>query len=934
MRPISLKMYGFGPFMTETEVEFEKLGKKGIFLITGTTGSGKTSIFDAILYALYGKASGENRDPSMLKSLSLPDGEKPYVIYEFEVRGNRYVINRNLSYKRKAKRGDGFTDESAAASISCNGELLLDEKVSSTKDPIALKVQEILGVDYKQFKMLSILPQGEFEKFLLAKTDERKQILQKLFDTSLYAKFQVRVDEEYKKLTSQVSEQNGVKKTHISKLECSGESVFMEELSASQNDKLADDKLICLIQNIIDEDKKSAEQIDKVKTTLNEELGKINQDIGKANEYKSNCENLSLAQESLKNFNEKKTSLEKLKETAQNNIKRKPEIDKEVGAMESCLKDYDAMNELIKKKANLKKSIEDLTDGVKANEEELEKLKIEEKNSKDKIEELEKAGENKAKFEQELQKYINIQKQLDDLKACKEESLECFNDKEIKQSSAKTAIEKSESASNLYIQLNKRFNLAQAGILAMSLEEGKPCPVCGSLEHPIPACIASDVPSEDEVKTAQKNADSLSKKASDASSISAVANAKFEESTKTLNKKYSELFEEDIMFSDENWYDGINSKLCSKEKELKTNIDDVTSKIKTEEENIKLKNRLKNSLPELENKITGLSESINENKIKSGKASGELEQTCAQIEELSKKLPFENKSMIEEVISKKKAESDSLQKEFDKATSDYNKCVADISGTEGQIKALKEAILKTGDINLDELLEAKNSIESKIDINDEKSKEVSSRINNNESCFKSIKKVIDSVSDINKRIMVIEPISKTMNGGLSGKAKVDLETFVLQTFFNRIIRRANIRLKEMTNNNYELKISPEQKQNKGKTGLELSVIDHFSSDGLERDVHSLSGGEKFKASLSLALGLSDEISAMSGGIRLDSLYIDEGFGSLDRESLESAIRIINDLTDGDVLVGIISHVEILKERVNKKIIVTKLKHGSSIDVEV
>ncbi len=933
MRPVALTMYGFGPFVTETTVEFNKLGTKGIFLVTGTTGAGKTSIFDAILYALYGKASGENRDVSMLKTLGLPDGEMPYVKFEFEAKNNNYEITRNLPYKRKAKKGDGFTDEDSYASISCNGSLIKSAKVTSRSDEVSDEVEKILGVNYKQYKMLSILPQGEFERFLLASTDERKVILQKLFDVSIYSKFQAAVQDKYSELYGKTKDHKEAKKRYLSNLICKEDNPLYEQFVLAKDDKLTDEKMVALIEEIIIDDKNQSSKYDADKKLLNGELTVINQEIGKAEQLEKNRKSLADVREKLALLKEAEKTKIEVKNTADTDYKRKPGIDKEVGVLEGSLEDYRNLSKLRVDKTSFEKSVNDSLKNVEELSKKEQELLDKEKKARETIDSLEKAGENVANYNQEIEKIDALNSQLDDLKKKVSEVVSASKTLKIKQEALVEKTKEREQASSYYTCLSNKFILAQAGIMAQSLKPDEACPVCGSLSHPNPASMASDAPTEDEVNAAQSEYDCVNKELGDAKSAAEVAKSQYENQSKNLSEIFGTLFEEQIDYSSSEWNAEATLKIDTRKKSVASEKKDLEAKIALEEDNVRLRERLKKSLPSIAEQIKSVSESIQKENSNISQKKGEIEQISNQIKSLESKLSYESEAEVNKVITEKKRESEKLQHALDAANKAYNDCVSEISSCEGQITSLEKSIRDAGEIDSGKLLEKQKAVQDKITEIEEKSQSIDGRININEACLNSIKEEINAVADINKQLMVIEPVAKTMNGALLGKEKVELETYVLQRFFGKIVRRANIRLKEMTNGNYELKVSPSHNKS-SKTGLELSIIDYFSTDGLERDVHSLSGGEKFKAALSLALGMSDEISATTGGIKLDSLFIDEGFGSLDKESLESAIRIINQLTDGDVLVGIISHVDILKERINKQIVVTKQKTGSAIDVLV
>jgi DNA repair protein SbcC/Rad50 len=268
-----------------------------------------------------------------------------------------------------------------------------------------------------------------------------------------------------------------------------------------------------------------------------------------------------------------------------------------------------------------------------------------------------------------------------------------------------------------------------------------------------------------------------------------------------------------------------------------------------------------------------------------------------------------------------------MKRAHDQAQSDLQKSKENISGYESSIKSLKSQLSSGCALDKDEELEKKTDIENKKGEDDAKSKAIHTRIETNTQALTNIRAKSDSLSELEKRYTWMKSLSNTANGNISGKEKIMLETYIQMTYFERIIDRANTRLMTMSGGQYELKRRREAENNRSQSGLDLDVIDHYN--GTERSVKTLSGGESFKASLSLALGLSDEIQASAGGVKLDTMFVDEGFGSLDEESLDQAMRALSGLADGNRLVGIISHVGELKNRIDKQIIVTKDKSGGS-----
>ena len=522
-------------------------------------------------------------------------------------------------------------------------------------------------------------------------------------------------------------------------------------------------------------------------------------------------------------------------------------------------------------------------------------------------------------LEAEREKIKTRKKQVEELSKLFFEKVNIQSAYEAAQAEYQEQRDAAMSANTSYIELNQAFLDAQAGILAGTLEDGVPCPVCGSKEHPSPVKKADKAPTEKSVEIEKKKADQAQDKALDTSVAAAGEKAKLESKEKEIDKAAKDIFTE----QPQNLEEVISSEIAT----LTSHLDTLAIEIEAAEQRCKRKLEIESNLPIVEKELEKLGESIVDNETLIATISAEIDGLVINFNKLKKTLTFITKEEAERNIrllidKKKQLESDiSTKKE---ALDTHNLL---ISNLKTQIQTLSKQLEGAEAIDTDKLIELKTELSQKKNEYTEKITTIVSRLSTNIGIKRHISERNKEVSTVEERLKWIKALSDTANGQLSGKDKIMLETFVQASYFERIIRRANIRLMIMSSGQYELRRAVEANDQRSQSGLELNVIDHYNAS--ERSARSLSGGESFMASLSLALGLSDEIQSTSGGIRLDTMFVDEGFGSLDQDARSQALRVLNGLANSNLLIGIISHVVDLKERIDKQIIVRKEKSGGS-----
>ncbi|MCR5612520.1 SMC family ATPase, partial [Treponema sp.] len=466
------------------------------------------------------------------------------------------------------------------------------------------------------------------------------------------------------------------------------------------------------------------------------------------------------------------------------------------------------------------------------------------------------------------------------------------------------------------------FNLEQAGILAQSLKEGLPCPVCGSTEHPHPADKSTDAPTEKEIEDKEKEVsllqNSAQKKAQDASA----AKTQFESLESLLEEKIKKHSPAHSL-SDSDLRDFLNAA----DAESKAQLQLVQQMIDSESKNQQKKSLIEKQIPELEQQINSLSEIHAKANTDFASLQSQIAEKEKNLIELKSKLKSENADTAQKRLSELSQKIESLDSTLENARTNKTESEKNLSSLEGAAKTISEELAKMQTHNGEKLNALRTELEQKKNELNNRRDKMTGRNKANCDSVENIARLLPEYKASDEELTMINMLYRVASGSVTGQEKVSLETYVQMTFLNRITRRANLRLKIMTDGKYELCRRTVAADKRSALGLELDVKDFYT--GRTRNVESLSGGEQFEASLALALGLADEIQASEGGCKLDAMFIDEGFGTLDSETLNKAMKALEDLSRGDKLIGIISHVEELEGRIANKIRVTKDKSGKS-----
>ena len=944
MRPEKLTISAFGPYADRTEIDFSRLGDSGLYLITGDTGAGKTTIFDAITFALYGQASGQVRDSAMFRSKYADTATETFVELVFSYQGKKYQVFRSPEYMAPKKRGTGLTLRKAEAQL-----IYPDERQPVTKArDVTRAIEELLGLDYEQFTQIAMIAQGDFQKLLLAGTVQRGEIFRQIFHTGIYQQVQLKLKDaarsrykEYDEMRRSIAQYlDGVK---LRQREGTEAEEFAELKKGKFEGKL--ERSLEILKSFIDQGEKRESELLKQEQELDQKIRTM---------------------ENMLHLSAQKRNLEQKKDLARKQLEQLlPDLEKASGEAEKykdadqkCealgllirekqeqLKKYQVLEQLKKELDEIRMQLKKCRAGQEANIRQEQQLHKDMEQLKKERSLLENSQLDLQKAITEKEKRTQRKSELNGLETGMREFKDLYEATKEQQKKYQAAYEKAQQQSEYYQQIFHSFLDAQAGILAQELKENEPCPVCGSLSHPHPRMISKGRTVTQEILDNEKiKLDKLEKISADQSLEAGKLKERSNASWKQIVSGAEELLEEFQEFRKEAkngngqagdfrtvWKQMI--LMINREKEQCENLlTESDRKIREAEENTKRKKKVEKLLENLEKEKDMLQEKKNScDREQTGlttKASENEKQQKNAAEEIRQAHPEAGKEVLEKEIREKQQEYIDLKENSRKMKETLERFQAEKARITSTIKTLEEQQKEIGEIREDEIREQyTESTMQKTELA-EKRKELFSIQSGNLEIFRKVQKRKEEMTKAEAEYVWMKNLSDTANGNLNGKAKIELETYIQMAYFDRILRRANVRLMTMSSGQYELKRQEQSENRKEKAGLDLNVIDHYN--GTERSVKTLSGGESFQASLSLALGLSDEIQASAGGIRLDSMFVDEGFGSLDEEALSQAVKALSSLADGHRMVGIISHVAELKDRIENKIIVTKQCSGKGV----
>lgn len=914
MRPIRLTISAFGSYADKTVLELDRFGESGLYLITGDTGAGKTTIFDAITYALYGEASGDIRSPRLLRSKYAEPAVPTYAELEFEYGGKVYTVRRAPEYMRPKKSGSGMTKEPARA------ELIFSDGRPPIAKPseVTAAVNEIIGINRDQFCRISMIAQGEFRKLLFAETEERQGIFRKIFNTRRYSILQDRLRDSAGAMKRELDELETRFESHIRSVDAS--EVLREDAERAKRGELAPEESLELISRIISYDEAEAKALDEIIRKTEDELAEVNELTGKAAEAEKRRKSLEAARKKLKGAEEKTAGLQSAADAAAEALKDRDGFRIRLAAIERDMSRYAELDDIRRDLSEVENEAKVLNDKLAKALKEGEILRIRLAGERAERETLKNSAVELEKRRREKDDLNAKKKELDKLK------------KRVKEyDRLKTGLEKSEgdyaaartaalAANDEYIRLNTEYLDSRAGVLASELRPGVPCPVCGSIEHPRPAGTPVSAPTKEELDSARKESETARSE-----------QARLSGETNNLRGRL-ETEETALISAAEPFFgtcgaDEIKAEIDETAREQKLREKEANTAVKAAEKNLERLDELEESIPKIETELAEAEKLAADSKTELASMTERAASLVRAAESLEKALAY--KTRREAGVAAKQLESGikKLEEANDRAVKALSDNAAERDSLNGSISALEETDKDGSSDGAAELNERKaRLLADKAEKSAERDR-INARLGANRRAGDGAAELIENMKRLETDYVLIKALDDTARGGISGREKIELEAYVQMTYFDRIIARANLRLMRMSGGQYELKRRRVAENNRSRSGLELDVVDH--ANGTERSVKTLSGGESFKASLALALGLSDEIQCASGGIRLGAMFVDEGFGSLDDDSLNQAVAVLSELSDSRCLVGIISHVSELKDRIDRQIVVRKSKTGAS-----
>lgn len=769
MRPLYLKISAFGPFADLQEIDFDRLGTSGIYLITGDTGSGKTTIFDAIAFALYGQASGEMRSKTMLRSIYAGDTVPTFIELTFEVNGQAYKVWRNPPYERLKERGEGYVQQAEKAVLTLPSGQIID-RTTEVNQTIQ---NDILGIDRTQFSQITMIAQGAFHKVLVEDTKDRTQIFRKVFNTGLYEDLQRRILDDTLAIKQEAERANQTVRDQLMQVVCAPDSPLAEELQTRQAEETPEvEAILSLLEQLVGAEAVLIESNKAAVAQVDEQLNQVLSQIKTYSDYATRQQQLATKTSTLQQQQQKLPTQEAQQQQERALQQQIDTLKAQRTTLQNTLPHYQTLDVL----------------------------------------------------QREVQQLNRDAKQQGDLLIKGQERL-------------KTCMAENQQAAARYTQFFNAFAAAQAGILAAQLLPGQPCPVCGSTEHPQLAAMPANAPTEQDVKA---------------------ANEAKNEAEKRVQK---------------------GQQFCQ----------------------------------EQTSKVSALSAS--------------LQEKTSQLQTLQQQLTYPTKQAAESEDQRLQAAIRKAENSLLTYRQEIQTIQTAINTLQGQIGTLQEQVKGGCEIPIEDVRQQETMLRQQKMVLQQAYNAIHGRYVIAQNAQTVIQDKGATLAALNAKYKWLNQLCNAMNGKLSGK-RITLETYVQSAYFDHILLRANQRLIKMTGGKYEL-IRREEANRTAQIGLDVNVIDHYSlAQNKQRDVKSLSGGEQFKASLALALGLADEIQASASGFELSTMFIDEGFGTLSQNDLAQVQAVLRELSQGNKLVGIISHVDELKQ-IEKKIIVEQPESGGS-----
>ena len=903
MRPLYLTVSAFGPYAGKQTVDFTALGRSGLYLIAGDTGAGKTTIFDAITYALYGEPSGEARSAAMLRSKYASDDTPTFAELKFECKGSVYTVRRSPEYIRKKARGSGTTRQAPAAELTYP-----DGRVESQTTRVTSAVTEILGVDRSQFSEIVMLAQGDFQRLLQADTREREAIFREVFGTRVFRTLQDRLKAELSTLDKAMQ---------------SADSAFAQaarSASHAPEDALLPEEHLAWLRAQIERSTQDEAGLTEAQKASDAAHEKATADLARAEADAQTRAQLETAKADEKACADAVSAAEAGIQAQAEDAPKREALSRSIAAQEAALPGYDALEQAFAAQREAGNALE----AAEQAQQDAAKKASDARDALDAMRTeraaLGAAGENLHKMEQQRSE---LQRRTDDLRALREALQQVRTDETAHAQAQQTYLAAEERAEALRREaeaLRRHFNREQAGLMAAALREGEPCPVCGATHHPAPACPDRDAPTQAQVDAAEEAAQKQSGLAGRASQTAGAALGKLDADRAVAEKQCATLLP-DTTLTD------ADTTAAEALTALKAELGTLSEAIRTETVRRDRAEAIDAALPEAEQAAQRAEQALQELTQETARKAAAHAAAEAVAQQRRAALPHAGRAEAEAALEADRAALKTLTDAALTAEQTLRTAQDALTAAGARVTQLSALAAKAEASDLDALREAKEATAGAREDAAARLRALALSLDADRRALQAMEAAQADRAVHEQTWRWVRALSDTANGSLSGKARVMLETYVQMAYFDRILRRASLHLMRMSSGQYDLKRREDADDKRSRSGLELNVVDHYN--GTERSVRSLSGGESFLASLSLSLGLSEELQAAAGGIQLDCMFVDEGFGTLDEETLQQAMRALHSLTEGNRLVGVISHVGELRQSIQRQILVTKNRSGGS-----
>ncbi len=860
MKPVRLTLCAFGPYAGTCTLDLSGFGSSGLFLISGDTGAGKTALFDAITFALYGETTGAYREPDMLRSDYAIPTDTTFVELEFTHRGRTYTVNRTPEQTRAKRRGEGVTTVPGSAALTQEP----DAPVTGTK-AVTAAVTALLGIDARQFAQISMIAQNDFARLLNASSADRAEILRRVFDTASYQRLGSAARTKAGEALRQAELANHTVVQLLAALQPAPGSPHTGELADAQDSR---------------DPYRAPAALDWAAEMIEADTALTAEQSQQLDILDARIEAQSAAVEAAQNRAKLLSSLDEAQAKAAELTAQAPALNAEWDKTEA------RRPELAELDAKLQRFAEQDCQAL--------------------LDDIPRLHTAQANWQRTADEYRQKQQQAD-------------------------------AAQHSSAEMQRALNAARAGILAQDLVDGTPCPVCGALHHPAPAAPAPSHVTEAACNKAAQAAASAAAEASKASTAAGEAKAAAQTQRDTLYARTAAFLarrrphytgpQADALTPDE-----LQTALQAQHDSLRRGLAEVHDRMANAESRKKDLEKLTRKKAQLQAQRPDQANAVEQARTAQANAEKAAAEAQTRLAEGQKNLPWPDAAAMAAARAETQKQRRTLQAALDAAAKSRDAFSKELAAAQSAAQTLAEQAGDTASRpDPAAQQQALTALQAERKNLRDQNQAALHRLDTNRDALTKLKKAITAAESARANAAMLDNLSKTINGNLTQKQKLPFEQYVQSFYFDGVVAAANRRFTRMTGGQYTLR-RRQSADIAAKTALELDVFDAYT--GKTRPVGSLSGGESFLAALSLALGISDTIQESAGGISVDTLFVDEGFGTLDADALQKAIDTLTALAGSDKLVGIISHVETLQDRIPKQILVQKTKCGSKAQVEL